>query len=516
MVLGEFLPSNHELRVVAQICRRLDGIPLAIELAAARTRTLSIDQIESRLDDRFALLNSGHWTEPAYHQTLKAAIDWSYRLLTPLEQLMFRRFAVFVARAPLQAVESVCEGGQINHSEIANLLAALADKSLLMVDRSSANPHYYSLETIRSFGLDLLGHSGELTAIRDCHLNWYLAVGEQAEIGLRGKSQAGWLGKVEMSLDDLRSALEWGQTNNTAAFLRLTRALAGFWLRWGHVNEGRRWLQAALSVSTEISKVRGECLTCSGIFAAQQGDIAMATELLEQGLAIHVELGDGASEGWAMTKLGTFVIDEGHVDRGLNLMYEGVEVSRQARDVWQLSSGLNNLGLAEHQLGLPATTSLPHLEESLELSRSIGDDLLKAGIADSVAQVATAQGDLGRARALWVEALETSLRLHETIILPACLEGFGRLAVLEGRPGAGLTLFAAAQSARAQTGLILAPTEQTDVDHFVGRARLALEERSATRAWEAGLRMPIDEVVNRALVPSTESPAFWRRTGPRT
>lgn len=268
------------------------------------------------------------------------------------------------------------------------------------------------------------------------------------------------------------------------------------------MREGREWLQVALSGSTEPSKVRGKCLSWAGIFAADQGDNTAAKKLLREGLAVHKKFEDHASRGWAMTKLGFIAIDEGDVERGLALMSEGVEVSRKDGNVWSLASALNNLGLAEHELGLPAPTSLPHLEESLELSRSTGDDLLRAGIADSVAQVAVGQGELSRARALWVEALEPSLRLHEKMIPPYCLEGLARLAVLEGRPSEALNLFGAAQSARAITGLTLTRPEQDGIDDFVTQARQTLGEPSASQAWESGLRMPLDEAVSRALEPT--------------
>jgi predicted ATPase/DNA-binding SARP family transcriptional activator len=502
--IADFSPDDGELRLIAETCRRLDGLPLAIELAAARMRLLSIHEIAARLDDRLALLKVGARVGPAHHQTLRACLDWSYSMLAPAEQLLLRRFAVFIGKASLRVLESVCGGDGIDQSQVSDLLGSLADKSLLSVDRTTTEPSYRLSESIRAYALELADAAEELGQMRSRHLKFHDVLAGQLHAGLRSGSQAGWLVRAEDSRDDFRAALEWARDEDNEALARICCGLAHFWLRWGPVHEGRRWFGTALSNWIPKDSLRGQCLSWAGIFAIYQADYEEARRLLLEGLAIHKEAGDRASEGWTLGKLGIVSVHEDNPTGGLAQISEGADILRAAGSAWNLSSALSNLGLTEFELGLPSLTCVAHLDEALEVARGTGDTLLQAIVALGVAQVAISRGDVSRARVLWRDALEVSIRLHETLIPTYSLGGFARLALRESRPELALTLFAAAQAALTQTGVRRSADDDFEIDRYISDARSALGEPAASQTWAAGLQLPVDQAIILALEPLPE------------
>jgi non-specific serine/threonine protein kinase len=232
---------------VAEICRRLDGIPLAIELAAARARVLAVEQIAARLDDRFRLLTGGSRTALRRQQTLQATLDWSYQLLSDEERTLLRRLAVFAGGFTVEAAEALGAGGSIRAFDVLDRLGALVDKSLVVAEDAGAHARYRLLETIRQYAADRLLEADEVGSVRDRHRDWYFALAVRAEPELSGSGMEEWLERLEAEHDNLRAALAWSLESDPKLGLQLAASLGGFWMARGHHVEGRRWLEAFLT-----------------------------------------------------------------------------------------------------------------------------------------------------------------------------------------------------------------------------------------------------------------------------
>ena len=269
---------------VAQVCYRLDGIPLAIELAAARIRVLSAEQISSRLDDSFRLLTGGGRSALAHQRTLRTAMDWSHELLSEEEQAMLRRLSVFAGGFTLEAAETVGTGEGIEGDEILDLLASLVDKSLVLVDQQE-EIRYRLLETVRQYGREKLEESGEAERVRRRHANYYLALAEEAERGLSGSDQAPWLARLETEHDNLRAALRWSLGGGEAEpGLGLAAALWSFWYTRGHLSEGRRWLESAVFENGRLrTRTKARALGGAGYIALFQGEYEAANRVPRTG-----------------------------------------------------------------------------------------------------------------------------------------------------------------------------------------------------------------------------------------
>jgi predicted ATPase len=318
-----FTLTVQNARAVAQICARLDGMPLALELAAARVGSLPVEAIAARLVDRFGLLTTGSRTALPRQQTLRATLDWSYDLLSEGEQRLLDRLSVFAGGCTLEAVEAVCSGGGLADWEVVDLLGSLVNKSLVLLEEAAGEAEqgrYRLLETVRQYGQERLAVTGEATVLRDRHLAWCLALAEQARPHLEGPDQAVWLDVLEREHDNLRAALGWGirtghevagygldQHDNPRAALgwssceagdaglgqRLTGALWPFWYRRGYVSEGRGWLEASLARNEQDSPAaRALVQTGAGVFAFTQDEYGRAESPHEQALALQRALDD--------------------------------------------------------------------------------------------------------------------------------------------------------------------------------------------------------------------------------
>jgi len=274
----EFGLTDRNAMVVAKVCNRLDGIPLAIELAAARVRTMSVERIVERLDDRFRLLATGGSTALPRHRTLRGAMDWSYDLLSEAERAMLRRLSVFAGGFTLDAAEGVCAGDSVQRDDVLPLLTQLVDKSLVVLYEHDGTERYRLLETVRQYTADKLAESGESADTRRRHRDWYLALALQADAELRGPTQRVWIARLEAERDNVRAALAWSLSEDGGeAGLRLAGAMAWFWVMQANVNEGREWLEKALSSVREPSPAaRAKALNGAGIMAWRQGDLVAA------------------------------------------------------------------------------------------------------------------------------------------------------------------------------------------------------------------------------------------------
>jgi len=434
-ILGnpQFMVTDRIAPVVARVVHRLDGIPLAIELAAARVKVLSVEQIAARLDDRFRLLTAGVRVGLPHHQTLRATIDWSHELLSVPERTLFRRLSVFAGGFSLDAAEAVCPGGEIDTLDVLDSLARLVDKSLLLTEELDGDVRYRMLETIREYGREKLAAAGEQAELHSRHLQWQLALAEQAEPHLRGPEQITWLDRLELDHDDLRTALEWSRTGgDTGAGLRLAGALSIFWARRGHFSEGRERFSAAESAaSTAPAAVGAKAIYGAGLLASLQADFARAELLCNQSLALYRELGDRSGAALSLAVLGGIARNRGDFPQAAALLEEGLALARETDDKWTLAELLRGLGLMARRQG-DNRRAKALLEESLTLWRAVGDKWGLAYCLTHLGVVAGTEGNFERARILYEESLALAKELGDRNQVAEIFGTLGSLAMDRG------------------------------------------------------------------------------------
>ncbi|HEX5963529.1 MAG TPA: adenylate/guanylate cyclase domain-containing protein, partial [Gemmatimonadales bacterium] len=389
---------------VAEITRRLDGLPLAIELAAARVRLLPPAALLARLEKRLPLLIGGPRDAPARQQTLRDAIAWSYDLLTADEQALFRRLSIFAGGFSLEAAEAVANpGGEL---DVLDGVDRLSEHSLLRpVAGPAGEPRFTMLETIREYGLERLEQGGEAETTRRAHTEFFLALVEGAEPKLTSPEQLVWLERLEAEHDNLRAALDWALVRDSQMALRLAGGLAWFWFFRGYLREGRGWLERTLAASGDPGPLHAEALAAAGRLARHLGDYGGAIALLERSLELARSFQDRRVEALALHELGALAgLAEGDAAREAALTEASLALWRELGDSWGIARTLNNLGYEAYLQGdLDRAVSL--LDEGVTLARVAGDRSVLGYILDSRGVVAEAQGELARATDLYQEAL---------------------------------------------------------------------------------------------------------------
>ncbi|MFL5695762.1 MAG: protein kinase domain-containing protein [Ktedonobacteraceae bacterium] len=410
----DFQLTNANARAIAEICVRLDGLPLAIELAASRMKLLPPQALLARLDQRLLVLTGASRDVPARQQTLRNTIAWSYNLLDAAEQRLFRRLSVFVGGCTLQAIEAICAALDNGNDARQALdgVASLVDKSLLQqTEQEGAEPRLVMLETIREYGLERLTVNGEMELVRQAQAAYYLPLAEKAERELTGAQSGMWLERLEREHDNLRAVLLWlleqGDTGTRKEMaLRLGSALEEFWDVRGHHSEGRTFLEQALVGSERVApSVRAKALYATGDMSINVGDLDRAQELLEEGLALSRELGDTVGIARFLYGLGWVDWDRGNYTTARRLAEEALVLWREVDDNERVASTLELLGSVYECQGEPERAR-PLYEESLVLRRHLGN---KSGIADSLFMLARehflSQGDPMTVRSLLEEGL---------------------------------------------------------------------------------------------------------------
>lgn len=434
---AQFSLSTENAADVAQICRRLDGIPLALELAAARVRLLSPRQIAERLDDRFRLLTGGSRTAVARQQTLRATMDWSYELLAAPERALLRRLAVFHRGFSLEAAEAVCgdpgdQGDEVQGQSVMDLLGQLLDKSLVTAEEAS--DRYELLETVREYGLERLIEAGEVLAYRDRHASWCAALARAAAAEYRGPDQALWLARLNGVHRDLRAALAWSLDGGDAArALGLAADLWWFWFLRGFLSEGRGWLERALALPDDPGQagLRAEVLLGTGALAWRQRDYAAAGAYLELALGAFAGLGDLRGKARTRRYLGRVAQFQGHYVAAMEAFQDSLSSFEALGDEPGQARTLDAMGLAAWQQGL-LDQATDWLERSLTLSRRLGD---LHGIADALnilGRVAHDRGRLEEAIALYEDSLEVFRLLGDEVSLAYGYHKLGSLLGLQG------------------------------------------------------------------------------------
>jgi predicted ATPase/DNA-binding SARP family transcriptional activator len=465
---GEALPDfridDNNAATIAQICRRLDGIPLAIELAAARVKLLDIVQIADRLDDSLQLLTRGNRAAASRHQTLRAALDWSYRLLQPRERVLFRRLAVFAGGCTLEDIEAACTDDPLSSASTAaheflraadmlDLLSNLVDKSLVTIaERDSGFAvRYRLLEPIRQFARDELRRSGAETIVRDRHLAYFVALAEQAEVQLKGDGQLLWLRRLEKEHDNLRVALAWGtqRTSHAVAGLRLAKALHLFWQRRGYWSEGRRWLAQAISnydahpesQSPGSNFYLARALVAQSWLAIYEMDYQNTPADLEQALALAQTSDDLVTVVYAQGLLALVNGYTGDTAASYRYAAASVETARRSNDRWSLAWATHIFGWHAFYHRRDVSAAHTALSESEALFRAVGDKRSIAVHVNLLGIIALDANNLDTARANYEEALEIARELRDGDLQIKELSNLAGLALYQGNTTRAKELF---------------------------------------------------------------------------
>ncbi|MBI3460793.1 tetratricopeptide repeat protein, partial [Candidatus Acetothermia bacterium] len=489
---SRFRLSEENAQATAQICYQLDGIPLAIELAAARVRALSVEQIAARLDDRFRLLTGGNRAALPRHQTLRATMDWSYQLLLEKEQALLRRLSTFAGGWTLEAAEAVCADELIQSQEVMELLTRLVDKSLVLVEKQGEMPRYKLLETVRHYGAEKLKEAGETERVRNWHLDFFLKLAEQAEPELVGPKQREWLDLLEREHDNLRAALTWVLADEKEEKgLRLVGSLGRFW---------------EMGVAIPIG-LRAKALRWAGFLMFHQGDYERAKELLKEGLEFSQKIGEKRGVADSLNKLGSIAFMQGDYAAARAFLEQSLAIRRELGDKLGIAVSLSGLGdMAMAQSDYSAAQSLH--EQSLAITRELGDKQNMATSLNNLGYVAIAQGDYAAAQRFCEEGLSLRQEIGDKWGLAYSFEGIAKMACMQqAHVERAARLFGAAEALRQVICSPLLPSERISYgyDHDVATLRTALGEEAFAKAWAEGRAMTLDQVIAYALGESEKS-----------
>lgn len=474
---------------LAHLCQRLDNIPLAIELAAARTSALSVEEIAERLDDRFRLLSGGARTAVPRQQTLRAMVDWTYDALSGTERRVFDRLAVFGSGFDLEAAEQV-----VGDHEVLDVLTGLVNKSLVVAERPGAGgrTRYRLLETMRHYARERLAESGDATEVRTRHLARAVAIAADAQAAVDGPDQAAVLDRLEAEHDDLRVALAWGTSGgDPEPALRLAVALGRFWEVRGHLSEGRSWLEAALAAGGggELPGLRAAALNGAAVLAQHQGDYHASRGLYEHSLALRRRLDDHLGTAAALVGLGNLAALQGRLDAARDLFSESLAIGRELEHDRVVAASLTNLGWVAHGRGdLRGARAM--YEEALDVRRRQGDGHGTAMVLANLGDLALQQGDLETSHALHTEGLDLRRRLGDRSGVADSLAALGKVALARGDRDTARTLQSQGLAERRRVGdrpgmpaslSALAELARLDGDHVTAAALL---EEALTVATE--------------------------------
>ena len=469
---------------IVEICARLDGLPLAIELAAARTRLLSPAAILERLGRRLDLLTGGPRDAPARQLTLRAALEWSHDLLEEPERAVFAQLAVFAGGWSLDGAEAVA-------GDVLDELEALVDRSLVV----RTGERFGMLETVHEFARERLSESGEIDAVAARHAAWAVALAEAAENGLEGADQTSWLRRLDAEHENLRVAAGWAAAAGDAETAqRLSGSLWRFWLFRGAVPEGRRLLEAALSAGPASAAAGARALNAAGVLAGAAGDHREAREAFTGALACARKAGDRAREARVVTNLGVLDVFASDYGSAQTRYEEAAEIWRELGDVRGLSVVIQNLAIVHENRGDPDSAAAL-VEESVELARAVANPAHIASTLHVLGGLLARSGDGAGAVPLVRESLEISHAAGEDVATVECLETLAGVAARGGDAVTGATLLGAAEAYREETGAVRQPDEQPFVDATVAVLEAALRPDALTVARNRGRRTDLADAV---------------------
>jgi predicted ATPase/tRNA A-37 threonylcarbamoyl transferase component Bud32 len=544
----DFGLTEDNAAAIANICARLDGLPLALELAAARTKLLSPSAMLARLESRLQLLTGGSRDMPARQQTLRQTIAWSYDLLNEAEQKLFRRLSVFVGGCTLEAVESVCNTKEDLELDVLDGMASMVDKSLVrQIEQADGEPRFVMLETIREYAREKMAESDEERLTRRAHAAYCLVLAEEGDAAETDAGSTEWADRFQIEHDNFRAALEWlTETGDAAWGLRLGAALFRFWELREHLTEGRDRLGKLLIVAeaAKPTKARVRVLFAAGVLAGAQGDYVVGDPLIRESLAGARQLGDKRGIAVALNALGVTARDQDDFAASQALFVESLVVWKElgdrvaaARTLSNLANGaklqgdyaharalyeeclaifrelgdkrgiawaLNHEGdVAREQGDLDGARSL--CEQSLAAFREVGDRWGIAGTLGDLGNLAREQKDYGTADSLYRESIGIFQKLEHKRGVARLLESFAIAAAEQSEAGRSLRLAGAAAALRQSIGVPLTPNERSKLDKSLEPARRALTTTAGRTAWLEGWVMPVEKAIEEVLKPGAAS-----------
>jgi predicted ATPase/DNA-binding winged helix-turn-helix (wHTH) protein len=498
----QFAVTDGNAAALASICHRLDGIPLAIELAAARVRSMPVEEVSRRLDQRFDLLTGGSRTALPRHQTLRSLIDWSYDLLSDAEQALLCRASIFSGGWTLEAAGQVCAGDMVDGKHLLDILTSLADKSLVFAKDHQGATRYGLLETVRYYARDRLSGRGEEAMLMQRHFEYVLALAEAACAKQFNEEQGVWLDRLESEHDNLRAALAWCSTagGNAAGGLRLAAALGWFWRSRGHIGEGRHWLSLLIDAEPngQESPTRANALRGAGILAMDQADYSASRQLQEEALAIYRRVGDRQGIARALNNLGIVAQEQADNATAQLLLEEGMVVLRELGDQQGISLVLSNLGLVANVLGQHSKAQAFY-EEALTIQRTLGSRETIASLTHNLGESLRLQGNYSRALAMLKEALVIWEELDSKAGLVASMDEFACLASLQAEHARAARLWGRAARLREEAGSAQSPRDLAAVSPYVAAARTAIGDDAFESAWAEGRDMALYQVTRDML-----------------
>jgi predicted ATPase/DNA-binding SARP family transcriptional activator len=509
LVQPGFELNDQNVKAIVRVCHRLSGMPLAIELAAARVKMMSVEEIANHLDDRFDLLTSGSRTVLPRHQTLRATIAWSYDLLSALERILFHRLSVFVGGFTLRAAQEVSIGGSVTKLQVIDLLGQLINKSLVLRDphseHSTGETRYGMLETIREYAVQKLDQSGEADEVRNRHLGFFMRLAEQAQPEIFLSSQIAWLDLLEIELDNLRAAMEWSmaadEVERQEAGLRLAAALAWFWER-GYRREAIARLKRMLEKmdTKNISPVHTMMFNAIGFLYWSTGEFGQARSYLEKAVSTGRELGKSFNLAWALNYLGATALAQG--DQQTAQLY--------LDEAFEMAMGLGPAG--KHVVGW----ALAFLGDSLFLNRDfakaqsmyemsmlalgeVGNLNLKAYPLRRLGYLALYHGDLKNAKKFFKESLGLNYKLKHQLGSISCVAAFAGLAIAEQNYLRSAKLLGAVEANLEAMAQFMLPSDRFEYSHNTRILRKQLDQQVLQDAWKEGRALLPDQVVEFAL-----------------
>jgi predicted ATPase/DNA-binding SARP family transcriptional activator len=498
-----FALDERNASAIAQICWRLDGIPLAIELAAARLKLLSVGEIAARLDDRFSLLTAGSRTALPRHQTLRATIDWSYDLLTEQERELFRRLSVFVGGFTLDAAEVICILGELKRSDVLDLLSRLVDKSLVIVEITSTTEEtrYHLLETIRQYGLEKLSGSGEAAAIRNQHLEFFMDLVEKAEPELERAAQGVWLDRLELQLDNMRAAIEWAlASQRPTSALQMVAGLRRFWLIRNHDSEGIERVRTLLGRSDVMQPTLARLKALNSYFFMlwAHGKLTDVYPLIEEALSLGVELEDSWNTASAFLWAGVSAAEQGNYRQAQSHLQQSREEWQDTTEALPVAMPLVFLGeIAIFQNDFAKAEGL--FDAALQRFKEVQDFPFLGMMLRRLGQLAMYQGDLRKATALIREGLVYNWTIHDYRGTGACLAALAAVNVAQGRYDNAAKLSGIVEGILEFTHIPLLPFDQQQYERIVSQLRNQLDVKDFKTFWTIGKVMRLEDAIAFAL-----------------
>jgi predicted ATPase/DNA-binding CsgD family transcriptional regulator len=494
-----FQLSAQNAAAVGGLCSGLDGIPLGIELAAARTSVMTPDQILNRLQDRFVLLTGGSRTGPARHRTLQSALDWSHDLLTVAEQTLFRRLSVFAGSFSLEAIEYVCSGDDLEVAAVPGLLASLVDKSLVVATPGGSTAiRFRILETLHQYGRERLEESGEVERLQRRHCEFFVALAEEALVKLRGPDLTAWHDWLVEDISNLRVALAWSHGREPVASLRMSCGLYDFWLLHGLVLEGDGWAEGALADYAVRDEVRAAALGDAGWLSLWCDDIRSASARWSECLDIYRELSDRRGVGLSLVQLGTLALWKGDFRKTHEYGEAGLAILRELEDAEWIWTALRHLGLLavmEHD----HTRARVYLEESLSWIERSGNQRQRHHSLQFLGMNALESGDYAAARSHLDEALTIASALDFRIGVASSFTFLAVLAAAESNPIRAMRLAGASETLSEPLALDPIRLSKPLVERWLEPIRQELGPERSTVWLAEGRAMPEEDAIEYAL-----------------